>query len=106
MNGFLRLCAIISIIIASLKLGMIGGLTPGMTTFIIICGLLILIGNRAMFIVAAAVAGSVLFTKVYGGSTEGEAALLHSVLTLALVVFGMYIIVKGIFPSNRQHRRW
>lgn len=102
MNNFLRFCSIISIIIASIKLALIGNLTPGIVVFIIICGLIILIGNRTIYIIGAAVAALVLFLKVYWGNAQGESSLLHSILTLALVCFGIYIMLRGLFPSIRR----
>jgi len=104
MQTFLKICSIISIIIFSLRLAIMGNLTPGTVVFIIICGLLIMLGNRTIYIIAAAMAALVLFIKYYGGSSEG--ALLQSILTLAIVIFGLYIMVKGFFPSSgrRRHR--
>jgi len=104
MNNFLRFCSIISIIIASIKLAIIGNLTPGTVVFIIICGLIILLGNKTIYILGTAVAALVLFLKVYGGSAQGESALLHSILTLTLVCFGIYIMLRGFFPSMRRRR--
>lgn len=103
MDNFLRFCSIVSIIIASIKLAVIGHLTPGTVIFIIFCGLLILVGNRTIYIIVAAVAALVLFVKIYGGSSAiGESSLLHSLLTLALVVFGLYIILRGFLPGRRN----
>lgn len=102
MENFLRFCSIVSIIIASIKLALIGHLTPGTVVFIIICGLLILVGNRTIYIIVAAVAALVLFVKIYGGSSIGESSMLHSLFTLALVVFGLYIMIKGFLPGRRN----
>lgn len=102
MDNFLRFCSIVSIIIASIKLALIGHLTPGTVVFIIICGLLILVGNRTIYIIVAALAALVLFVKIYGGSAIGESSLLQSLLTLALVVFGLYIMVRGFLPGRRN----
>jgi hypothetical protein len=105
MNNFLRFCSIISIIIASIKLALIGNLTPGIVVFIIICGLIILLGNKTIYILGAAVAALVLFLKVYGGTAQGESILLHSILTLALVCFGLFIMLRGLFKPSRDRRR-
>lgn len=105
----LRFCSVISLIIFSLRLSAIGNLTPGTVVFIIICGLLILVGNRTIYIIVAAVAALVLFVKIYGGdSAIGESSLLQSLLTLALVVFGLNIMLRGFLPGRRyanQSRR-
>lgn len=101
MIPFLRLCSIISIIIASLKLAMIGGLTPNTTVFVIICGVMVAFGNRTLFSIAAAAAALVLFIKVNGGTRAGEAALLQSILALAFAVFGLYLIVRTVFSRGR-----
>ena len=101
MITFLRLCSIVSIIIASLKLAMIGGLTPNTTVFVIICGVLVAFGNRTLFTIAAAAAALVLFIKVNGGTRNGEVALLQSILALAFAVFGLYLIVRTMFSRGR-----
>ncbi len=101
MNNFLRFCSIVSIIIVSIKLAMIGNLTPGTVVFIIVCSLLILLGNPKIYIITAAVAGIVLFVKLYGGdNTAGLFPLLQSLLILAAVVFGLYIMLRRVFPSR------
>ncbi len=104
MQTFLKICSIISLIVVSLKLAIIGNLTPGLTIFIIICGLLILIGNRTVYILVAAAAALILFVKSNGGSSENEGILMHSILTLVLVVFGIYVMLKGLFPSTRKRK--
>jgi hypothetical protein len=102
MNNFLRFCSIISIIIASVKLALIGNLTPGIVVFIIFCSLIILLGNKTIYIIGAAIAALVLFLKVYGCGAQGESTLLHSILTLALVCFGIYIMLRSLFPSRKR----
>lgn len=101
MLSFLRLCSIVSIIIASLKLAMLGGLTPSTTVFIIICSVLVAFGNRALFTISAAAAALVLFIKVNSGTRDGEVALLQSILALAFAVFGLYLIVRTFFSRGR-----
>jgi len=103
MDNFLRFCSIVSIIIASIKLALIGHLTQGTVVFIIVCGLLILVSNRTIYIVVATVAALVLFIKIYGGdSSTAVSSLLQSILTLAMVVFGLYIMLKGFLSSLRN----
>lgn len=95
-----------SIIIAAIKLAMIGNLTPGTVAFIILSGILILVGNRVIFTITAAVAALILFLKVYGGDVAGQSALLQSLLTLVLVVFSLYVMLKGVLPAYRNRRRY
>ncbi|HBG62229.1 MAG: hypothetical protein A2266_09240 [Bacteroidetes bacterium RIFOXYA12_FULL_40_10] len=103
MDNFLRFCSIVSIIIASIKLALIGHLTPGTVVLIIICGLLILVGNRTIYIIVAAVAALVLFVKIYGGGTAiGESSLLQNLLTIALVVFGLHFMLRSFLPYRRN----
>ena len=103
MDNFLRFCSIVSIIIASIKLALIGHLSPGTVVFIIVCGLLIILGNRTIYIIVAALAALVLFVKIYGGgSSIGESSLLQSLLTLALVMFGLYVMLRGFLPGRRN----
>lgn len=107
MNNFLRFCSIVSIVIATIKLAIMGNLSRGTVIFIVAAAMLILIGNRTVYIITAAIAALVLFLKVYGGdSAAGQSALLQSVLTLALVCFGIYIMIRGVFPSARRRRRY
>jgi len=62
-----------------------------------------MIRNRTVNIIAAAVAALILFVKVYGGhSSTGESSLLQSLLTLALVVFGLYIMLRGFLLGRRN----
>lgn len=105
MDYFLRFCSIVSIIIASIKLALIGHLTSGTVVFIIICGLLILIGNRTIYIIIAAIAALVLFVKIYGGDSLVESTLLQGLLTLAVIVFGLYVMLKGFLPGRNNPRQ-
>ncbi|MFN8353680.1 MAG: hypothetical protein U0Y10_04520 [Spirosomataceae bacterium] len=105
MNNLLKICSIVSMVIAAIKLALIGNLSPGMVVFILVCGLLILVGNRTIYIITAAVAALVLFIKVYGGNNPaGESALLGSVLTLVMVCVGFYVMFKGMFSSSGRRR--
>ena len=104
MQTFLKICSIISIIIAAIKLAMIGNLSQGTVVFIILAGILILVGNRMVYIITAAVAALVLFIKLYGGSGDGQYALMQSILTLALVCFGFYIMVRGFIGRGNRTR--
>jgi len=92
MRSFLKICSIVSLIIATLKLALIGNLSHGTVTFILLSGLLILLGNRKVYVITAAVTGLVLFIKLYGGNSAGQFALLQSILTLTLVCFGLSIL--------------
>lgn len=107
MQNFIRFCSIVSIIIASIKLALMGNLSPGIVVFIIFCGLLILLASRTIYIITAAVAALVLFIKIYGGRNPAvEFALLQSVLALALICFGIYVMLRGVFPVSRGRRRY
>lgn len=106
MGNFLRFCSIVSIIIAAIKLAIMGNLSPGTVMFIIVAALLILIGNLTIYIITAAIAALVLFLKVNGaGDTAVESSLLQSILTLAFVLFGLYIMLKGVLPRRRNLRQ-
>ncbi|MBL0335657.1 MAG: hypothetical protein IPP73_10255 [Chitinophagaceae bacterium] len=104
MQNILKICSIVSIIIAAIKLAMIGNLTPGMVTFIILSSIIIIAGNRTVYIITAAVAAFDSFQKVYGGDAARQSALLQSIMTLAIVCFGFYIIFSGVFGNNRNRR--
>ena len=102
MYSILKFCSIISIVIFSLRLAIIGNLSQTTVIIIMVCGILILIGNRAIYIISAAIASLVLFTKHYEGSPDGESALLQSLLALVIVLFGIYIMIRGVFTSNKN----
>ena len=102
MQTFLKICSIVSIIIAAIKLAMIGNLSQGTVVFIILAGILILVGNRVVYIISAAVAALVLFIKLYGGNNVGQYGLLQSILTLAFVCFGLYIILRSYFKPSKK----
>jgi hypothetical protein len=104
MQTLLKLCSIISIIIAAIKLALIGNLSQGTVIFIILCGILIAVGNRTVFIITGAVSALVLFIKLYGGSSAGQLSLLQSILTLALVCFGLSIILRGFTGRGNRNR--
>src|SRR5947208_1890422 len=104
MQTFLKICSIVSIIIATIKLALIGNLSQGTVLFIIVCGILILVGNRTVYIITAAVAALVLFIKLYGGSSVEQIALLQSILTLAIVCLGLYIMLRGLFGRSNRAR--
>jgi len=104
MQIFLKICSIVSIIIAAIKLALIGNLSQGTVIFIVLCGILILVGNRVVYIITAAVVALVLFIKLYGGSSTGQFALLQSILTLALVCLGFYIMLRGFLGGGNRNR--
>lgn len=104
MRLFLKLCSIVSLIIASIKIAMIGNLSQGLVAFTIICGVLFLVGNRKVYIITAAVASIVFFIKLSGGNSIEQYALLQSILTLAVVCFGVYIMFGGLKrKKNSNH---
>lgn len=102
MENFLKLCSIVSIIIATIKLALIGNLSQETIIFIIIASLLILVGNRTVYIITAALAALVLFVKIYGATEAGQFALLHSILSLAIACFGLYIILRSFIGRGNR----
>ncbi len=104
MQTLLKICSIVSIIIATIKLAVIGNLSQGTVLFIILCGILILVGNRMVYIITAAVAALVLFIKLYGVNGAGQYALLQSILTFALVSLGFYIMLRGFIGRSNRTR--
>jgi len=104
MRNLLKACSIISIIIVTIKLALIGNLSQATIIFIILCGILILVGNRSLYIITSAIAALILFIKLHGGNPAGQYALLQSILTLVLVCFGLYIILRG-FKGKTNNRK-
>ncbi len=103
MNNFLRFCSIVSITIATLKIGLAGLLTSGWIIFIIVCALLILAGGKKVFKITAALAALALFARYYGGgNTQQTNAVFQGVLTLALMLFGVYIMFRGFFRERNR----
>ena len=106
MQNLLRFCSIISLILFTLKLGIAGNLTQGTVLFILIVGLLIVLGNRTIYIISSTIAALYIFIHLYGGNNVEQYALLQSILTLALVSFGLYIMIKGVFQTSGNRRRY
>lgn len=105
MKDFLRVCSIISVIIATIKIGLAGLLTPGWIVFIIICAIIFLAGGRKIFTITAAIASLALFARLYGqGDLHATNSILQSVLTLALVCIGIYIMFRSLFEVNGRKR--
>ncbi|MCB0533913.1 MAG: hypothetical protein KDD14_17050 [Saprospiraceae bacterium] len=102
MRLFLKFCSIVSITIATIKLALIGTLGPGTIVFILICAIIILIGSRTLYGVTAAIAALVLFVKVNSGGSGMSAGLVQSILTIVLVCFGLYLMLRAVFPSTRK----
>ena len=105
MRTFLKFCSIISIIIASLKIAMMGRLTPYTAAFIMIGALLILIGNKTLYTITAALVALVLYTKVYGGTDQMDISIIQSIITLAIILFGIFLMLRTIFPSSHTRNR-
>ncbi len=104
MRTFLKFCTIISIIIATLKLAMMSRLSPGLVVFIIICALIVLVGNKTLYGITAAVAGLVLFVHVNSSNPEIDTALMQSILTLAVMLFGIFLILRAVFPAPSSRK--
>ncbi len=81
---------------------MMGRLTPGIVILIMICGLLVLIGNRTAYIIVAALAALVLFVKINGNSSAEQTGLLGSIIVLTIALFGLFVMFKGFFPTTRK----
>jgi hypothetical protein len=105
MKDFLRVCSIISIIIATIKIGLAGLLTPEWIVFIIICSIIFLAGGRKIFIITAALASLALFARLYGhGDAQATTGILQSVLTLALICVGIYMMFRGLFTGAGRRK--
>ncbi len=105
MNGILKFASIISLIIATLKLAFAGLLSQGWVVFILICGVVILAGGRKVLIVTAAFTGLVLFIRIYSRGNDVQAGiLLKHLIILALVLFGIYTMLKGVSGSKNNNR--
>ena len=96
MKTILKIACIISIVVATIKLGIMGNLAPETAVIIMIGAVLILAGDKKVFIILAAVLSLYLFIKVYGsGNSQQETILLQGILMLVIILFGFWVMFKG-----------
>jgi hypothetical protein len=100
MNNLLRLCSIVSVIVATIKIALMGNLTPGLAAFIIICGMVILIGNKKIYIIIASVAALTLFIISHDTSPQGQFIILKAIMILVLSCIGLYVMLGGFSKRN------
>lgn len=94
----LNIATIISTVVISLKLT-IYGIVSIETAGLVMVGVVIFvaIGNSVAKIILSIVA-LLLFVALYSqGNNEAFAVLLQGVLTIVVMLIGLYIIIKGIF---------
>lgn len=105
MRTFLKFCTILSIVIATIKIVMMSRLTPDTAVFIMIGALIILAGNKTLYTITAAIMALVLFLKVYGDTTRWDNTILQSVIALAIMLLGIFVMLRGVFPSSHSGNR-
>lgn len=75
-------------------------LTPAIAVFIMIGAIVILLGNKTLYTVTAAIVALVLFLKVYGGSAQVNTEIAQAIITLGIMLFGIFLVLRAFFPSS------
>lgn len=98
----LNIATIISTTITCFRLYLMDILALNSTMIIILATVIfVALGNNAAKIILAC-AALILFVLLYsGGTKEGFLALMQSMLTLILVLTGLYIMLKGLFGGGK-----
>jgi hypothetical protein len=92
----LRFLTLLSLVILSIRLYMTGVFSPVFITIALVAAVVAMAVGRTGRIVAASIGGLLLLAQfVSGGDTALRGQFIQSVLTLTLVLAGIYIIMRG-----------
>ena len=99
----LRFLTIISLVVLSVRLYLLGVFSPGFITIALVAAVVAMALGRRGRIVAASIGGLLLLAQfVSGGDAALRGQFIQSMLTLALVLAGIYIILGGRFRRSRR----
>jgi|GEM_PF-5783223 len=92
----LRLLALLSLVVLSVRLYLTGIFSPTFITIALLAGVAAMAFGKRGRIVAASIGGLLLLAQfVSGGDAAMRGQFIQAVLTLALVLAGIYIILGG-----------
>jgi len=98
----LRLLALLSLVVLSVRLYLTGIFSPTFITIALLAGVAAMAFGKRGRIVAASIGGLLLLAQfVSGGDAAMRGQLIQAVLTLALVLAGIYIILGGRFRKSQ-----
>lgn len=99
----LRFLTILSLVVLSVRLYLLGVFSPVFITIALLAGVAAMAFGRRGRIVAASIGGLLLLAQfVSGGDAAVRGQFIQSVLTIALVLAGIYLILGGRFNKSRQ----
>lgn len=98
----LRLLALLSLVVLSVRLYLTGIFNPTFITIALLAGVAAMAFGKRGRIVAASIGGLLLLAQfVSGGDAAMRGQFIQAVLTLALVLAGIYIILGGRFRKSQ-----
>lgn len=98
----LRFLTILSLVVFSVRLYMMGVFSPVFIGIALIAGVAAMAFGRKGRIVAASIGGLLLLAQfISGGDAALRGQFIQSVLTLALVLAGIYIMLGGRLKRTR-----
>lgn len=97
----LRLLTLLSLVVLSVRLYLTGIFSPTFITIALLAGVAAMAFGRRGRIVAASIGGLMLLAQfVSGGDAAMRGQFIQAVLTLTLVLAGIYIILGGRFRKS------
>ena len=98
----LRLLALLSLVVLSVRLYLTGIFSPTFITIALLAGVAAMAFGKRGRIVAASIGGLLLLAQfVSGGDAAMRGQFIQVVLTLALLLAGIYIILGGRFRKSQ-----
>lgn len=95
--NFIKFMTFISIVLTCLKLAIMGRLEPETIGILLVATVIILaVGNRILYVFLG-IASFYLFIKLYAQTPEEEYIIISQLLTLGIILFVIFKIVKRIF---------
>ena len=99
----LRFLTLLSLVVLSVRLYLMGVFSPAFITIALVAAVVAMALGRRGRIVAASIGGLLLLAQfVSGGDAALRGQFIQSMLTLALVLAGIYIILGGRFRRSRR----
>lgn len=99
----LRFLTILSLVVLSVRLYLLGVFSPVFITIALLAGVAAMAFGRRGRIVAASIGGLLLLAQfVSGGDAAVRGQFIQSVLTITLVLAGIYLVLGGRFNKSRR----
>lgn len=99
----LRFLTILSLVVLSVRLYLLGVFSPAFITIALVAGIAALAFGRRGRIIAGSIGALLLLAQfVSGGDAALRGQFIQSVLTIALVCAGIYLILGGRFKQPQR----